>query len=269
MEKALFPAWESCCWLCPQVPGLMVARSNPQPQEASGPPGGSGQLLTAHQLRLESRSLNASFLFGDVIWPWGSQPHLGVGSLDDQWSDQTHLSSMLAAWSGTCTSTLGPREERGVGCSMAFSELLQEALLSWCCWGVTTGSAEDWNTSHSYLPVTCDTSFLLSECSEQLRPPCLGRTGVILSCEAGENFAFHFLLLSPPSFRILLEIFLLTIKSCSTQTGKITSLKLMASTVLRNADTCLAWLKTNSGRPCRRFPSCRKVGWGELEVIWK
>lgn len=43
-----------------------------------------GQLLTAHRLRLESRSFSALFLFGDVVSPGGNQPGFKVWSLDDQ-----------------------------------------------------------------------------------------------------------------------------------------------------------------------------------------
>lgn len=43
-----------------------------------------GQLLTAHRLRLESRSFSALFLFGDVVSPGGNQLGFKVWSLDDQ-----------------------------------------------------------------------------------------------------------------------------------------------------------------------------------------
>ena len=166
-----------------------------------GAPESSGQLLTAHQLCLESRSLNASVLFGDAIWRWRSKPDLGVRSLDEQWSDQTYIEF---AASSACTLHLGSERRERWG---AFQGILRTLAGS-------PALASDGRRNHRlcgglerkplHLAVTSDTSFLPGESPGQLCCPCFGRTDAILSCEAGKNFAFYSVLLFPPSLQSLL-----------------------------------------------------------------
>ena len=85
-----------------------------------------------------------------LTWEWGAWMSSEVIK---------HTSSLLP--SQHVHSTLGLREERGEGHSRAFSELWQEALLLQVMVGVITGSAEDWNGSHSISlwPVTLPSSW--------------------------------------------------------------------------------------------------------------
>lgn len=79
-----------------------------------GPMRSFGQLLTAHQLCSESRSFNALFLFGDRVWPWGSQLSLGVWSwMTSGTSKHVSLPCFLPRW-GMCTFSWVPGEGCGV-----------------------------------------------------------------------------------------------------------------------------------------------------------